>query len=54
MLRVALLLLYLFAYSLGQAKTGAGNDPDGLSDLSGLHLHPPPTTDSGAGNDPNG
>lgn len=50
MLRVVLLLLYLYtSYSLGQAKTGTG-----YSDPSGLHQPPPPTTDSGAGNDPDG
>lgn len=50
MLRVALLLLYLFAsYSLSQAKIGTV-----YSAPSGLHQPARPTIDSGAGNDPNG
>lgn len=48
MLRLVLLLLYLFASSsASHDKQGGGLDPLGF-------VSPPPIADAGAGNDPNG
>jgi hypothetical protein len=48
MLRLALLLFYLFADSSTHDKQGGSLDP------LGVNPPPPPTVDAGAGNDPDG